>query len=114
MGAPVYNLIDIDGYYYLTRHAWERMGCRGFSPAKIRRVLRYGRIVHVRGATIYAVGRKEVEFFATKGVALSDVEGVQVVCSDCGSILTVYRNRDFRGLKPKFRRSRRNQHHQYR
>jgi len=105
MGEAVHSLIDIDSSYDLTRHAWERMGCRGLSPAKVRRVLNYGRVAHVRGATIYAVGRKEVERFAVDGVDLSDVEGVQVVCTDRGLVMTVYRNRDFRGLRPRRRRS---------
>lgn len=101
MGAAVHSLIDIDSNYNLTRHAWERMGCRGISLDKVRRVLNYGRVAHVRGATIYAVGRKEVECFAVDGVDLSDVEGVQIVCNDSGTIMTVYRNRNFRGLRPK-------------
>ncbi len=107
MGASVHSLIDIESNYDLTRHAWERMGGRGLSPDKVRRVLNYGRVAHVRGATIYAVGRKEVERFAVDGVDLSDVEGVQVVCSDSGNIMTVYRNRNFRGLRPSRRRARR-------
>lgn len=107
MGAAVHSLIDINSNYDLTRHAWERMGCRGLSPDKVRRVVNYGRVAHVRGATIYAVGRKEVERFALDGVDLHDVEGIQVVCSDSGNIMTVYRNRNFRGLRPSRRRARR-------
>ena len=106
MGAAVHILIGIDRQHDLTRHAWQRMGARGLSPQKLRRVLNYGRVVHVRGATIYAVGRSEVEHFAADGVDLSDVDGVQVVCGTEGQILTVYRNRDFRGLRPR-RRGRR-------
>ena len=107
MAAAVHSLIDLDSNHDLTRHAWERMGCRGLSPAKVRQVLAYGRTVHVRGATIYAVGRREVDRFAVDGVDLSAVEGVQVVCTDSGVVMTVYRNRDFRGLRPRRRRAHR-------
>jgi hypothetical protein len=104
-----HKTIEIEGEYILTRHAWERMSGRGVSPAAVRLVLNYGRAAHIRGATIYAVGRKEVERFRQNGIELSAVEGVQVVCTDRGDVLTVYRNRDLRGLRPRSRRPRR--HH---
>ena len=47
------------------------------------------------------------ERYRLDGVELSSVEGVQVVCTDSGSILTVYRNRDLRGLRPRSRRAHR-------
>ncbi len=103
----VHKTIDLQSEYSLTRHAWERMSGRGLSPAAIRLVLNYGRAAHIRGATIYVVGRKEVEHYRQDGIELSSVEGVQVVCTDSGSILTVYRNRDLRGLRPRSRRARR-------
>lgn len=65
-------------------------------------VLSYGRVIHVRGAAIHVIGRKEVEKLARSGVDVGCCEGVQVVCTPDGSaILTVYRNSDFRGLKPR-------------
>lgn len=103
----VHRTIDLQSEYSLTRHAWERMSGRGLSPAAIRLVLNYGRAAHIRGATIYVVGRKEVERHRQDGIELSSVEGVQVVCTDSGSILTVYRNRDLRGLRPRSRRAHR-------
>ena len=102
-----HSLIDLSEHHQLTRHAWERMCGRSLSPDMVRRVLRCGRVAHVRGATIYAVGRKEAQRFQQDGINLSDVEGVQVVCSDSGAVITVYRNRDFRGLRPRSRRSHR-------
>jgi hypothetical protein len=94
----------------LTNHAWVQMCGRSLSPDMVRCVLNCGREVHVRGATIYAVGRKEIERFEEKGIDLSDVEGVQVVCSESGSVITAYRNRDFRGLRPRSRRPHRRSH----
>lgn len=87
----------------LTYHAWQRMCSRHLSPAAIEAALDYGRIVYVRGAVIHAIGRNEVERYRREGIDLSKHEGVQVVCSSDGAVLTVYRNRDFRGLRPRNR-----------
>jgi len=85
----------------LTQHAWKRMTARGLSPNAVEVVLDYGRINHIRGAIIYAIGRKEVEYFKKKrGINLVPYEGLQVVCTQDERIITVYRNRDFRGLRP--------------
>ena len=86
-----------------TKHAWQRMTERGLSTAAIEAALDYGRIVHVRGAAIFAIGKKEVARCQSRGINISDLEGVQVVCKSDGMILTVYRNRDFRGLRPRRR-----------
>jgi len=95
--------IDFEDYV-LTQHAHQRMGMRGFSSADISLALAYGRKIHVRGAAIYAVGRKEISQCAEFGIDLSDLEGLQVVCANDGTVMTVYRNRDFRKLRPKSRR----------
>jgi len=95
--------IEIEAFG-LTQHAQQRMDMRGFSSSDVKRVLLYGRRAHVRGAIIYAVGRKEIAQCTEFGIDLSDLDGLQVVCSNDGAIMTVYRNRDFRGLRPKRRR----------
>jgi hypothetical protein len=86
----------------VTQHAWARMCGRRLNGQTIDAVLSYGRVSHVRGAAIYAIGRKEVERLGRSGVDVTEYEGVQVVCTpDSSAILTVYRSRDFRGLKPR-------------
>lgn len=90
--------------YSLTRHARYRMSGRGISDSAINLVLAYGRQFHVRGAIIYVVGRKEINFFESQGIDLSNLDGIQVVCASDGTVMTVYRNRDFRGLRPQRRR----------
>ena len=90
-----------------TRHAWKRMTERRLSTAAVQAALDHGRVVYVRGAAIYAVGGKEVGRCQQQGIDISDFEGVQVVCKPDGMILTVYRNRDFRGLRPRRQRTRR-------
>jgi len=50
------------------------------------------------------IGRNEVERLIRQGIDLRDYEGVHVVRSADGDIITVYRNRDLRGLRPRRRR----------
>ena len=84
----------------ITQHAWNRMNARRLSNEAINAALTYGRVVHVRGAAIHVIGRKEVERLSRAGLDLEAYEGVQVVCTpDDAAVLTAYRNRDFRGLK---------------
>lgn len=93
----------------ITTHARMRMTARRVSETALSAVLAYGRVAYVRGAKIYVIGRKEVESFLRKGIELADFEGIHVVCSPEGVVLTTYRNRDFRGLRPRGRRCRRRQ-----
>ena len=85
----------------LTTHAKQRMACRGIRAAAVDAAITYGRVVHVRGADIYVIGRKEVEHHVRLGIDLDPYEGNQVVVASSGCVLTVYRNRNFRGLRPR-------------
>ncbi len=87
----------------LTKHAWKRMSGRGISPVAVDAVLHYGRTAYVRKASVHAIGRKEVLQLRKQGVDLKAYEGIQVVCSEDGMVITTYRNHDFRGLKPNSR-----------
>ena len=87
------------GASWVTRHAWSRMTARRIPAQGVRFAFEYGRTAHVRGAAIHAIGRKEVERHRRNGLDLEPYEGIQVVCALDGTILTVYRNRDFRGLR---------------
>jgi len=96
------NAPEASNFPTITQHAWARMCGRRLNGQTIDAVLNYGRVVHVRGAAIHVIGRKEVEKLARSGVDVGDCEGVQVVCTpDDSAILTVYRNNDFRGLRPR-------------
>jgi hypothetical protein len=88
----------------ITEHARKRMKQRQIRDAAVFAALDFGRCVHVRGAVIYAIGRKEVKKFAYEGIDLSEHAGVQVVCTTTGAVLTVYRNQDFRGIRTRGRR----------
>jgi hypothetical protein len=76
------------------------MDARSISIEALRSALKYGRTTWTRGARIFAIGRKEVQFYRAHGVDLSRFEGVHVVESADGTVITVYRNRDLRGLRP--------------
>jgi len=88
----------------ITRHASERMSARSISPEAIDLVLTHGRVAYVRKAEIYALGRKEVAKARTIGLDLRAHEGLHVVCGPTGAVMTVYRNHDLRGLRPRRRR----------
>ncbi|MBP8300417.1 MAG: DUF4258 domain-containing protein, partial [Planctomycetes bacterium] len=100
--APDSPLTTTPGSIYelLSVHGWQRMCSRGLSTDEVDAVLAYGRVARVRGAVIHAVGRKEVERARRVGVDLSRAEGLHVLCAPNGVIVTVYRNHDFRGLRP--------------
>ena len=85
----------------ITKHAERRMRARRISDSALSAVLTYGRAVFVRGAGIYAIGRKEVEVYQRQGIDLAAFEGIHVVCSLDGAVMTTYRNRDCRGLRPR-------------
>ena len=82
-----------------SRHAVARMQSRSLSQQAIRAALAYGRRFYARGAEIFAIGRKEVAFYATHGIDLKDFSGIQVVCSPDGHIVTAYRNHDFSRIR---------------
>jgi hypothetical protein len=103
--------LDIAPGYRLSIHAWQRMCARGLSPSAIRAALEYGRVVHLREAEYYLLGRAQVAAAARVGIDLHAHEGVQVVVAEDGTIKTAYRNHDFssvlseRGNKPRRRPS---------
>ena len=88
-----------------TTHAVRRMHERSISEAAVRATLEHGRIVHVRGAAVHAIGHKEISRLGRRGIDVSHCEGIQIVCAPDGTILTAYRNRNFRGLRPRRRRT---------
>lgn len=94
-----------DNAHILTNHALARMGERDIPAHAVEAALRHGRVYHVRGAEVHVIGRKDVLRHKKIGIDLAAYEGTQVVCApDGGVVLTVYRNRDFRDLRPHGRR----------
>ena len=84
----------------LTNHASARMGSRRISHEDVAVVMSYGRRYHIRGVVIYVMGRREVAFCRNDGMIIDGINGLQVVCSpQDDTVITVYRNQDFRGLR---------------
>ena len=103
------NAANHDGLmsgYILTDHALQRMTGRRITLSEINDVLAYGRKTHTRGAAVYAIGRKEIAYYRQFGTDLTELDGLQVVCNQEGVVMTAYRNKDFRGLRPRRRNMR--------
>lgn len=77
----------------LTAHSRRRMAQRGIRRGDVATTLRHGRKVHVRGARIHVIGRREVKRAERVGANLRDLEGTHVVCTPAGTVLTVYKNK---------------------
>jgi hypothetical protein len=86
-----------------TQHGRDRASARRLSPLMRQTVFDFGREVHTRGAVIYVVGNKEVTEAKAFSEDISEIEGWHIVCSRQGEIITAYRNRDLRGLRPRHR-----------
>jgi hypothetical protein len=78
----------------MTHHAMQRSRTRCIPTTAIEAALTYGRCRRTRGAEVFTLGWRECRYWARQGVDhLSSFEGVQVVCTPSGRVLTVYRNR---------------------
>lgn len=85
--------------FHLTKHALSRIDGRRIPTHAVQVVLAYGRRAWTRGAQVFALGRREVQRAAHRGLDLLPYEGIQVVCTPDGSVLTVFRNHSFRLLR---------------
>jgi len=90
----------------LTDHARMRINARRIPAKGVTMAMLFGRERRMKGATFYAIGRKEVKRFTKTGVDLTPYEGIQVVCAEDDVVVTAYRNRDFTGLRPRSYRRR--------
>ncbi|TAL98756.1 MAG: DUF4258 domain-containing protein [Paraburkholderia sp.] len=87
----------------LTNHAVVRMQQRGIPADAIDAALTYGRSVHAKDATFYVVGRKEIQRYASRGIDLSAMSGLQVLVGSDGAVITAYRNQDLHAIRSKRR-----------
>ena len=90
-----------------SQHALARMGERGISIEGVFQAMSFGRVFYRRGATTYVIGKKELELYGHDGVDLQEHEGIHVVMSREGEVMTVYRNRALSKLRPRKRMPRR-------
>jgi hypothetical protein len=97
-------ITDCSSSLQLTHHASLRSHQRSISLPTIDLVTTYGRKIHARGATFMVVGRKEVDRYKDKGIDLSKAQGVHVLLSTGGRVITTYRNQDLRSIRPRKRK----------
>lgn len=91
-----------------TEHSRVRLSQRGITESMIQLAFEFGREVFTKGAICLVVGRKEVEKQLERGIDLGCVEGLHVICptGTYGLVVTAYRNRNLRGVKPNMGRGR--------
>ena len=82
----------------ITAHAHRRMQQRAIRPEMVQATMLFGREVNASGARFYVVGRREIEQARRHGDRIDDLDGIHVVCSPNGNVVTVYRSRSLRGL----------------
>lgn len=74
-------------------HSEMRMSQRGIGKDDILIVQQYGRLLYSRNACIHVVGKKEVKKAQKDNINLQKYEGIHVISSAEGTVLTVYRNK---------------------
>lgn len=89
----------------ISSHAQQRMDLRGMSERDIELVLKFGRKIHSRKTVFHVIGRKEIKKYASECPELKKLDGLHVLTApDKGTVLTAYRNHDFRHIRPSKRK----------
>lgn len=83
----------------LSVHAYKRSFERGIKQKMIAHILRFGRKRYQNNAVYYSIGRKEIKKYAKNCSELKEMNGMHMVVSLNGVILTLFRNRDFSIIK---------------
>lgn len=79
-------------------HANIRAKQRGFTPKQVATIIRFGRKNHQAGAIYYSIGHKEIKRYYKQAPFLQDMNGMHIVMSLDGTILTMFRNRNFKKI----------------
>lgn len=88
--------------YFVSTHAMVRMQQRGIDHIQLEQALCYGRMVRAHGGTrLHVLGRREAQRHGENGLNLSGAEGVHILMSEEGTVITVYRNHELRSLRLK-------------
>lgn len=85
---------------YVTFHAEMRMSQRGICSDTLELILQFGRRIRSKGAVFHVIGKKEIKQYCTIEPKLKDMEGMQVLTSTEGTVLTTYRNKNLRSIRP--------------
>jgi hypothetical protein len=83
-----------------SQHAQIRESQRGISHKQIVLAYQYGRVIHSRRAVYHVIGKKEIEKYGSIEPGLKKMNGIQLVMSSSGTVLTAFRNKDLRKVRP--------------
>lgn len=83
----------------LTNHAVRRSSQRGIKTKHIANLLKFGRKNYQNGAIYYSIGNNEIERYKNICPALKEMNGMHLVSSLTGNIVTIFRNRNFSCIK---------------
>ena len=83
-----------------SQHAKVREGQRGISQKQIILAFNYGRVINARRAVYHVVGNKEIAKYGSIEPELKEMNGIQLVMSANGMVLTAFRNKDLRKVRP--------------
>ena len=83
-----------------SRHAQIREGQRGISKKQVMLAYQYGRVIHSRRAVYHVIGNKEIKKYGGIVPELKNMNGVQLVVSANGTVLTAFKNKDLRKVRP--------------
>lgn len=83
----------------LSVHAHKRRMQRGIQHQHIAHLLRFGRKKYKNNAIYYSIGCKEIKKHGGICPALKDMNGMHLVTAINGTVVTLFRNRDFRLLR---------------
>ena len=83
-----------------SQHAQVREGQRGISDKQLMLAYRYGRVIHSRRAVYRVIGSKEIKKYGDIEPELKNMNGVQLVMSANGRVLTAFKNKDLRKVRP--------------
>lgn len=83
-----------------SQHAQIREGQRGISQKQVVLAYQYGRVIHSRRAIYHVIGNKEIEKYGSVEPELKAMNGIQLVTSSHGTVLTAFRNKDLRKIRP--------------
>lgn len=81
-------------------HAELRQGQRGITKKQVYLAYQYGRVIHSRRATYHVIGNKEIEKYGSIEPELKEMNGIQLVRSPTGIVITTLRNKDLRKVRP--------------
>lgn len=83
----------------LTGHAVKRSSQRGMKTKHIANLLKFGRKNYQNGAIYYSIGKKEIAKYKDICPGLKEMNGMHLITSLTGTVITLFRNKDFRLIK---------------